>query len=46
MDKQNLLTLLKIKNDKFNNQKIDFDIFNDLTNMKEIEKKLVLNNIL
>ena len=46
MDKQNLLTQLKIKNDKFNNQKIDFDIFNDLTNMKEIEKKLVLNNIL
>ena len=46
MNKQNLLTQLKIKNDKFNNQKINFDIFNDLSNMKDIEKKIILNKIL
>ena len=46
MDKQNLLTQIKIKNDKFNNQKIDFDIFNSLSNMKNIEKQFILNKIL
>ena len=46
MNKQNLLTQLKIKDNKFNNQKINFDIFNDLSNMKDTEKKLILNKIL
>ena len=46
MDKQNLLTQLKIKNDKFNNQQINFDIFNSLSNMKKTEKQFILNKIL
>ena len=46
MDKQNLLTQIKIKNDKFNNQQINFDIFNDLSNMKNLEKQFIINNIL
>lgn len=46
MDKQNLLTQIKIKSDKFNNQQINFDIFNSLTNMKDQEKTFIINKIL
>lgn len=46
MDKQNLLTQIKIKSDKFNNQQINFDIFNSLSNMKDQEKTFIINKIL